>query len=142
MQRNVFFAVLIASTAAVSAWAAHQSDDGPPGSINTIAGYKHEQGRGEDTDVGKIWKEGGLTINYDIGTLAGPRANPEHQADYSWYKEQPFGGQRARCALTKSGQLLVTFPADSACFYANVETPEDVADMLLIVLTYRGQHGP
>ncbi len=43
----------------------------PPGGIKLLDGYVHIQEQGYDTWVGRIKKEGGLNIIYDIGFLAG-----------------------------------------------------------------------
>jgi hypothetical protein len=51
------------------AFAATTQKDPPPGNIKLLPGYQHKTLQGIDTRVGKIWKEGGLEIKYDIGSL-------------------------------------------------------------------------
>ncbi len=114
------------------------SADSPPGSIRLLTNYKHKFDEFESTDtrIGQIWKDGGITITYDIGELAGEWANPKEQAEYQWYKEQVIGRQIVRIALTKDSELRVTYPKLKANFYGTVKSQEDVAEFLLIVLTY------
>ena len=121
------------STAAASA------DDPRPGSITLLDGYKHQKLQGIDTRVGKIWKDGGITIQYDIGRLAGNYAQQQrkYQADQLlWDKQQTVKEERVQLALTKDRELFVSFPGHSANFYGKVQTEEDLVDALLMVLTY------
>ena len=50
-----------------------ESSAGTPGGIQLLEGYRHTKLRGIDTSVGTISNPGGLTINYDIGVLAGEK---------------------------------------------------------------------
>ncbi|HEV2912396.1 MAG TPA: hypothetical protein VGX92_03675 [Pyrinomonadaceae bacterium] len=112
--------------------------DPAPGGIKLLPGYQHKTLQGIDTRVGKIWKEGGLEIKYDIGSLAGDYANPKYfSKDFLWYKEQFVGGRKVRCALFKSNTLVISFPDSSANFMAGVKSQEDIAEMLLMILTYQ-----
>jgi hypothetical protein len=52
-----------------------------------------------------------------------------------WFKRQVVG-REVWLGLTKEGQIIATFPNDSANFYAQTRSAEDIADFLLIVLTY------
>jgi hypothetical protein len=118
-------------------FAATTQKDPPPGGIKLLPGYQHKTLQGIDTWVGKIWKEGGLEIKYDIGFLAGDYADPKNSGQFVWYKEQLIGGRRVHCALYKSNSLVVSFPDSSANFMAQVNSQEDIADVLMMVLTYR-----
>ena len=53
-----------------------------------------------------------------------------------WRTEQVIGGERVVCIYTKSNELLIAFPGELANFYATVRNQRDVADMMLMVLTY------
>lgn len=114
------------------------SADSPPGNIKLLTNYKHEfdEFQSTDTRIGKIWKDGGITITYDIGELAGEWSNPKDRTKYQWYKEQIVEKQIVRIALTKDNELRVTYPNMKANFYGYVKTQEDIADFLLMVLTY------
>jgi hypothetical protein len=126
-----------------SAFSATAQDE-PPGGIKLLPGYQHRREQGIDTLVGKIWKDGGQTITYDIGCLAGHYADRKHMKDFSWYKEVTIEGHEFRIARFKtggfmSGILVVTIPGASANFFAPAKTEEEVADALLMLTTYRGK---
>jgi hypothetical protein len=112
--------------------------------MKLLSGYQHKREQGIDTRVGRIWKEGGLSITYDIGCLAGNYADRKSMSDFSWYKEQNLNGHELRIARYKSGGfmsgvLVITLPAAAANFFAKAKTDEDVADMLLMLATYEGK---
>ncbi len=118
---------------------AASADDPPPGSITLLDGFKHQTLQGIDTRVGKIWKDGGITIQYDIGRLAGNYAEQQrtYQADQLvWHKQQTVKAKRVQLALTKDRELFVSFPDHSANFFGKVQKEEDLVDALLMVLTY------
>ena len=98
--------------------------------------YKHEKEKGIDTRVGKVWKEGGLTLRYDIGRLAGNAVKAQEKNNLLWYKEQVVDGRPVQLALTKDRTLYVTFPQTSANFNGKVKSDAEIVDMLLMVLTY------
>jgi hypothetical protein len=109
--------------------------DPAPGGMKLLPGYEHTKRRGIDTDVGKITKKDGLTIEYDIGGLAGNYAKNAAKGKPLWYKQQTVGKQKFDVCLSKERTLYVT--ADGfANFYAKVKTDEDIADVLLMALTY------
>jgi hypothetical protein len=138
MKTKLILVTPVLALLAISAFATYGSDP-PPGSIKLLSGYKHKTEQGIDTRVGRIWKEDGLTIEYDIGFSAGHYAKPGELDKYSWYKEQVIGKQSLRCALTRDSLLIVTFPDASANFFAKVKRQEDIAEVLLMVLTYHGK---
>jgi|ERR1051325_4534635 hypothetical protein len=111
--------------------------DPPPGPIKLLPGYQHKTERGIDTAVGRIWKEGGTTITYDIGIYAGLEIRPDQQDRNAWYKEQTINNQTVRMVLTKERALKVEFVERHATFLALVPKEEDLADALLMILTYR-----
>jgi hypothetical protein len=137
--KATFSALLLLCVAAHAA-----AQEAPPGGIKLLLGYQHKTEQGIDTAVGKIWKEGGQTISYDIGCLAGHYADRKRLKDFVWYKELIIDGHEARVARFKSGGfmsgiLVVTFPEAAANFFATAKTEEDVADALLMLTTYRGK---
>ncbi len=118
---------------------AASGDDPPPGSITLLDGFKHQKMQGIDTRVGKIWKDGGITIQYDIGRLSGNYAKQQrdYQADQLlWAKQQTWHGQPVELAMMKDRQLYVSFPERHANFYGKVQKEQDLVDALLMVLTY------
>ncbi len=118
---------------------AASADDPPPGSIKLLDGFKHQTLQGIDTRVGKIWKDGGITIQYDIGRLSGNYAEQQrkYQADQLlWTKQQTWHGQPVELSMMKDRQLFVSFPERHANFYGKIPKEEDVVDALLMVLAY------
>jgi hypothetical protein len=126
-----------------------------PGNIQLLPGYTAKGHESIDSSAWTIEKPGGLTIEFKMGVGAGFLANPKFMKQYSWYAEQIVNGHRINMALTKPGQitiyspprmesgtiLLVSFPIGptyqtAANFSAKVSNQRDVAEMLLMVLTY------
>jgi hypothetical protein len=109
------------------------------GSIALLDGYRVEMApHGTDSFGGKIFKEGGLTIYYDNLVNAGTRVNdPSLVKKTLWRKEQTLDGHRVILVFTKDNQLTISFPDWQANFFGKVRSQQDVADMLLMVLTYR-----
>ena len=59
----------------------------------------------------------GLGIEYDIGELAGERANAARQDEYQWFRSGEIDGESFHAALSKTDDretfLFVTFPRPS-----------------------------
>jgi hypothetical protein len=132
--------------------------DQPYGGLRLLDGYKFKRSSTTDTINGLIYKEGGLTIEFESGISEGYAADPKGRAKYVWYREHVVGGHKVMLALTKPGVgtawkpekprgsspaniLMVTFPGrfgpdDAANFYAEVLNEQEAADMLLMVLTF------
>ena len=94
----------------------------------------------------------------ESGPNEGSWAKPTAIKSYSWYRERIVNGYSVRLALTKpdvrtvwdeegevhpGSVLLVTFllgspdlPDNSANFKAKITDPSDMADVLLMVLTF------
>ena len=115
------------------------TDDPLPGSIKLLEGYQHKKLQGTDSQVGKIWKDGGITIQYDIGLMAGNYAKQQrkYKADHLlWDKLQTWNSEPVEMAMMKDRQLYVSFPKRHANFYGKVKEEQDLVDALLMVLTY------
>jgi hypothetical protein len=132
--------------------------DEPYCGVRLLDGYKFKRSRTVDTINGIIYKDGGLTIEFESGISEGYAADPKERAKYIWYREQVVGGHKVMLALTKPGVgtawkpekprglspgniLMVTFPGrfgpnDAANFYAEVLNEQEAADMLLMALTF------
>lgn len=97
----------------------------------------HTREQGIDTRVGKISKPKGMTIGYDIGPLAGNYADGTRKdGKCAWFKKQKVNQQECQICLEKNGYIYATFPADYASFMGQTKSPEDVADFLIMILTY------
>ena len=96
---------------------------------------------------------------FEAGLNEGSWADPEKEGTYSWYREQVVNGRKVRLALIKAGLktvwepndgrerppgniLLVTFQLErsnwthTANFTAKIASREELADVLLMVLTF------
>lgn len=115
----------------------NQAPSPPPGNIKLLQGYVHIKKRGIDTSVGEISKPGGLTIQYDNGALAG-RVAGYHcgRGECVWYKKQRVYGRDLWIGQTSKGTIFATFPEIYVNFYAQTRSPEDIADFLMMVMTY------
>jgi hypothetical protein len=123
---------------ALFATSAQAEEPAAPGGIILLPGYQHEKLQGIDTRVGKIKKNDGLTVEYDIGKLAGNYAESMkgQEKDLLWYKEQTVHGRKVQVAFGKDRTLYVTFPETHANFFGKIKSDAELADMLLMVLTY------
>jgi hypothetical protein len=134
------------------------ADDPPYGNIKLLDGYKYKRSQTFDTINGLIYREGGLSIEFESGISEGYAVDPKEQRKYIWFREQKINGHRVFLALTESGVgtnwepdkprgpkprriLMITFPGkfsplDAANFYAEVLDEKEIADTLLMVLTF------
>jgi hypothetical protein len=132
------------------------ADDHPFGNLKLLEGYKYKRSRTFDTVNGVIYKDGGLRIEFESGMNEGYAADPKEQKTYVWFREQEINGHKVFLALTLPGVgtrwqpitprrtnriLMVTFPGQlgpmqAANFYAEVIDDKEIADMLLMVLTF------
>jgi hypothetical protein len=110
-----------------------------PGRIRLLPGYTHRRGQGIDSAVGSITRQGGLVIRYDIGPLAGVYTDCKTcgwTEGELWRRNQVINGRDVKIVFTKSKLLVISFPDTHANFYATVMSESDIADTLLMVLTY------
>lgn len=102
-----------------------------------LEGYGRISHQGIDTIVGEITKNGGLTIRYGIGELSGNFVDQcGNQIECLWKRTQSFGDHDVVIALTNDRTMIATFPDLHANFFAKVENEEQIAEFLLMVLTY------
>lgn len=125
------------------------SHDIPKGVV-LLPGYEHVPGRGIDSLVGAIVKEGDLVIRYDIGPPAGNYATGRSD-ERRWLQSLERGGRTIDIAMRRDRTLVVTISRTAAAggggreglypanFYAVVRNQEDIAEVLLMVLGYSGQ---
>jgi hypothetical protein len=116
----------------------------PPKGIRLLAGYKHKSATDfEGNQVGEISKRDGVKIKYELGFSQGMAVNVDQKAAYVWYREQKTNMRTAHYALNKAHVLMMSIPLDDepntlhvANFYGTIEKPEDIADMLLMILPF------
>lgn len=115
--------------------------------IKLLPGYEHQPLQGIDSVVGKIVKRDGMQIFYEKGHIGLPgqprlggqfsdRARLSPKAQQQWYREQVIYGTPVHIAYLKSHVLIVTYPTDGINFSTTAKTSEDLADALLMLLTY------
>lgn len=120
----------------VSAQAKSESPK-PPGNIRLLEGYKHIPKQGIDSRVGVLEKEGGLSIRYDIGRMAGNYTDLCGRTyQCIWQKTQTFYDRKVVIAMTKERVIYATFPELNVNFFAKVKDEQEIAEFLLIVVTY------
>lgn len=116
----------------------------PPGGMVIPPGYTSLNIRGIDSKVGKFVKAGGPSIFYQIGAMRPSIVNvPERPQLFentssfkvAWNRTIPFRGATVRIYMITGGELRVD--TGSANFVGtNVQNQEDVADVLLMALSY------
>ena len=104
-----------------------------------MPGYHHRTGQAIDVVVGTISKEGGLKIDYDMGEMNATQCPPfcGGTSDELWRKRQVINGQTMVCVYTKKKMLVVTFLESHANFYATIKSEDQMADMLLMLVTFQ-----
>jgi hypothetical protein len=105
------------------------------------AGYKIQVIPGIDSAGGKIWKDGGLTIEVELCCGFGNATESTDKNQVLWRQEQSFNGQLVVCVYTKSKELIVSFPKLTTNFRAKIHNQKELAEMLLIVLTFEPHQG-
>jgi hypothetical protein len=118
-----------------------------PGGMRLLPGYTHKPLQGIDSVVGRIVKDDGWIISYEIGRVSKP-GKPQMGGDFSdraklmpktkvrWYREQTINGQPVHLALSKTDTLLVSFPAKGMNFHTTIRSSEQLVDAMLMILTY------
>lgn len=124
----------------------------PTDAIRLVKGYKITTGTTVDTDVWKIEKPGGVTIDFEAGPSEGFLVEESQRQKYFWYREQVVNGYDVLFALkepehkgehARKRLLLVTFllgrsktSGYAANFSAELSNDQDLADALLMILTF------
>lgn len=143
--RCVIGIVVYCSVLGCSAGARANQVEIPFGRIDLLAEYRHEQRSGVDSMSGRIWKESGLSIRYDIGGLSGNIAGTVPSANRRWLKQQSVEKGTLHLVMTTEGNLIASFNLSSGPgsvhqmvnFIALTQTPEEIAEFLLIVMSYQ-----
>jgi hypothetical protein len=134
------------------------------GGLKLLEGYTLQRGSAIDAVAWTIEGKDGFRISFEAGPSEGPAAEPSEKSKYSWYREQTVNGYPVRFALVKAGVktqwessnsrglppgniLLVTFlldrnhPDHTANFCAKVANEQEIADTLLMVMTFDPSKG-
>lgn len=108
-----------------------------PFSITLLPGYQQQSGRSLDSTVGTVWKEGGLKIEYDVAGVWTDCKTCGWTDGEVWRKTQYVNHQKMVVVFTKSKRLVVSFPDSQANFHATIRNESDIADVLLMLSTFR-----
>ncbi len=134
------------------------------GGMRLLEGYSIKQNWAVDASAWTIEKKKGLTIYFEAGLSEGSWASRKDERTYAWYREQTINGYRVRLALIKAGLktrwepengrglkpgniLLVTFllegeqSSHTANFVAKIANSQELADVLLMVVTFDPSKG-
>lgn len=121
-----------------------------PGNIKLLEGYLHYKLQGIDSTPGKIQHKDGFEIFYEQGRIAKP-GEPRLGGDFSnsalalknskkvnveWFAHQKIGDQSVDMVLLKSGLFAASFPESGINFSANTKNKSQIADMLVMIMTY------
>ncbi|HWZ96563.1 MAG TPA: hypothetical protein VN025_02265 [Candidatus Dormibacteraeota bacterium] len=115
----------------------------PPRSpVVLLQGYKLDVGKAIDSEWRVIWKAGGLRLDFGQGGYFEDETKRIKKADILWTQEQTIDKQRVRFVYTKSHELMATFPTLNARFKAHIHNQQELADMLLMVVTFNNDWYP
>jgi|SRR5215475_14792342 len=132
--------LLIAALTQVHAQELDRSNSAiPPRSpIVLLPKYKLEISKGVDTTGMAIWREGGFSIRYVQGMYIESDTDIIRRTkdEILWTQEQLVNKQKLVLTCTKSHGLFASFPALHASFSAKIHSQQDIADMLLMVVTF------
>jgi hypothetical protein len=144
-----------------------QAPSPPPtfGGIHLLDGYSAQRKWAVDVAAWQITGPHHFVINFEAGDESW--VDPKDAAQYGWLRETTFRGHSVRLALVKTGLktqwepehdrglppgniLLVTYvlwpaaklyPEHAANFSAKVANPEELADALLMILSFDPSEG-
>ena len=131
--------------------------------IKLLPGYHITSAPGVDVVAWTIRKPGGLIVHFEAGPSEGLAVDLADVDKYAWWREQTISGRRVLVALTRLGVkigtdadeerglpsgnvLVVAYPLGghkdhAANFIGKVANSEEMADMLLMALTFDPSKG-
>jgi len=110
--------------------------------VRLLPGYRVQNYPTLDTVGAKIYKKGGLEIEYSSGSLMEEEASAITPDKILWKTKQIINGYPLTCVYTRSSDFVATFNDKSPTnFHAHIKSNQDLAEMLLIVLTYEPTKG-
>jgi hypothetical protein len=113
----------------------------PRSSVRLLPDYKFMVLPGIDAGGVKIFKKLGPAILESFGLHVVNEADSIDKNQVLWRTEQTVNGKAVVCVFTKSQELVVTFPQGVTNFRAKIRNKQDLAEMLLMVLTFEPEHG-
>lgn len=110
--------------------------------IQLLPGYKFQNVPGLDTAGARIFKPGGLSIEFGSGEHMEKAADDLPSSKIYWKTRQTINGRQLTCAYTRSGYLVATFhDAIIADFEARIRNKQELTEMLLMIATYEPLKG-
>ena len=116
------------------------------GTIVLPKGYTHHPLNGTDSSPGTFVRaDGGFTVHYDIGGMAGNHMGAHRRAECAWYVEHRVNGRPAYTGMIVGEgrrRLVTTIMGERerwstpANFTADVSSDRDVAEFMPIVGSY------
>ncbi len=144
---------LLAAVVVLGTWQTAPAQQDPLHGLQLLPGYKHKPlpvDPGGSERSGVVEKPGGLKIFYrriDPGATLpadtlGPadwfnlaRHVPAHVA--LWYRKHTAAGQEVYVAYRRDRMLVVSYPRNRMNFLVRVKNAEEMAEALLLLLSYR-----
>ena len=110
--------------------------------VRLLPGYKIELRDGFEGDFGgRIWKPGGLSLDFDSG-IHNPKAIDSIEAkDVRWRAEQIFDGHHVVLVYGTSGRVAISILDRAVNFRGKIRNQQDLAEMLLMALTFETSQG-
>jgi hypothetical protein len=108
--------------------------------VRLLPSYKIQWASGIDTWGGTIWKDNGVKIEFNQGGV-GIATDQVEKDEVVWREEQVLNGEQVVIIYTKSSHLLVAIPKLIVSFEAEIRNQKDLAEMLLMALTWDMAHG-
>lgn len=116
----------------------------PPGGMRLLEGYRHEALKSVDTYGGRIWKDGGPELIYELGDLATNNVRHYRERDSGlWYVvDKDARGISLEAIMTDDETLHIALPGARANFMARkLKSKADVAEVLLMLMSYSEAKG-
>jgi hypothetical protein len=133
--RNGTIALAAATAVSVVSACLTQTTSAPPGSMILAAGYRHVAEQGIDTLYGRIWKNGGPTIQYEIGGGKADVAALIGANSVTATKTSTVRGHDFKVLMRTNHRMAIIF--QDANFEAErVRTKDDIADIVAMIETY------
>jgi hypothetical protein len=110
--------------------------------VRLLPGYKIELRHGFEGDFGgRIWKPGGLSVDFDSG-IHNPKAIDSIEAkDVGWRIDQILDGHHVVLVYGVSGRVAISILDRAANFSAMIRNQQDLAEMLLMAVTFEPGQG-
>lgn len=108
--------------------------------VQLLPGFKWTFIRGIDSGGGMISNKDGLNIEVEFCCGFANEAEEVSKKLVLWREEQTVNGERVLVVFTKSRELIASFPIGTARatnFRAKIHNQKEMAETLLMVMTYR-----